>query len=704
MALSIDTLAATSYGLGLLGFVGFSLQLALRSRSSWRARLLLLASATTAAWELAGLVFSVWPSAWLWLGYQLADAARFGAWIALASSLLPGGEPRDSARRLLSGARLRLALGATFVLGCSALVSPLDTYPDRAVASSGAGWVYGLWVAASIFGLALCEHLFSSTPDARRWAIKPLCFALGASFGFDLFMFSDGLLLRALDHDLWSIRGLVHAVTIPLVMIATARNRDWTIDVAVSRTVVFRSTALLLSGLYLLAIAGAGYYVRYFGGDWGKAIQTAFLFAALLLLVLLFSSGTLRSRLRVFISKHFFSYRYDYREEWLRFADLLANSSGELSVAERSIKALADLVESPAGALWLRAEDGAFRPGGRWNLPEMTQELPADSSLVGFLARTGWVINLVDQQAQRGGYQDLTLPGWLGELPGAWLLTPLSSADSLIGFVVLTRPRTSVDVNWEVRDLLKTAARQAAVFLGHVRATEALVEAKQFDAFNRMSAFVVHDLKNLVAQLSLMLRNAERHASNPEFQKDMLSTIQHVVERMNRLLLQLRSGTAPVENAKSVDLALIVERVRAAHPARGHSIGLDIQHGLRALGHEERLERVIGHLVQNAVDATAAGGKVSVRAYEDTGRTVIEVADTGHGMTTEFVREHLFKPFHSTKSAGMGIGAYESHQYVAELGGHISVDTAPGVGTRIRVVLPNRATETPEPQPRQAAA
>jgi putative PEP-CTERM system histidine kinase len=704
MALSIDTLSAASYGLGLLGFVGFSLQLALRSRRSWRARLLLVASATTALWELSGLVFSVRPSAWLWFGYQLADAARFGAWIALASALLPDGKPREAATRPLSGARLRLALGATSVLACGAVVSFLGTYSGEAVARAVAGWVFGLWVAASVFGLAVCEHLFRNTPDARRWAIKPLCLALGASFGFDLLMFSDGLLLRTLDYDLWSIRGLVHALTIPLVMIATVRNRDWTIDVAVSRTVVFRSTALLLSGLYLLAVAGAGYYVRYFGGDWGKAVQTAFLFAALVLLALLFSSGTIRSKLRVFISKHFFSYRYDYREEWLRFTNLLATSSAELSVAERSIKALADLVESPAGALWLRAEDGAFRPGGRWNLPEMAQELPADSSLIGFLARTGWVIDIVDHQARRDGYQDLTLPVWLGELPGAWLVIPLPSADTLIGFVLLTRPRTSVDVNWEVRDLLKTAARQAAAFLGHVRATEALVETKQFDAFNRMSAFVVHDLKNLVAQLSLMLRNAERHASNPEFQKDMLSTIQHVVDRMNRLLLQLRSGTTPVENAKSVDLALIVERVRAAHPARGHSISLDIQPGLRALGHEERLERVIGHLVQNAVDATPTGGKVSVRAYEETGRTVIEVADTGHGMTTEFVREHLFKPFHSTKSAGMGIGAYESHQYVAELGGHISVDTAPGAGTRIRVVLPNRATEAPEARQRQEAA
>lgn len=687
MTSSVDTVGAICYGIGLLGFLGFALQLASRTKKSRQARLLLAALVATGLWQLAGAILSVFPSAWLWLSYELTDAARFATWIVFASSLLLD---KGSGQRLggaVHGTWRRLTLIATSVLVADALVSFVTAYPDETIRGPGASWIFGAWVLASILGLAMCEHLFRNAPEARRWAIKPLCLALGAAFGFDLFMFSDGFLLRALDHDLWRIRGLIHALTIPLIMVATVRNRDWTIDLAVSRAVVFRSTALLLSGLYLLAVAGAGYYVRYFGGDWGRAFQAALLFAALLLLALLFSSGTIRSRLRVLISKHFFSYRYDYREEWLRFTKLLAGSSGELSVAERSIKALADLVESPAGVLWLRAEDGTFRPAGRWNLPEMSYEVQADSRFCGLLEKTGWVVDLATPRGPGHSGEELALPSWFNEFPDAWLVIPLPSVDSLIGFVVLTRPRTAIDVDWEVRDLLKTAARQAASFLGQVRATEALMEARQFDAFNRMSAFVVHDLKNLVAQLSLMLRNAERHAANPEFQKDMLNTIQHVVERMTRLLLQLRSGATPIENARSVDLAPIVERVKAAHSTGDLSIGLDIEPGLRALGHEERLERVIGHLVQNAVDATPAPGTVAVRVFRDDNWVVVEVADSGHGMTAEFVREHLFKPFHSTKPAGMGIGAYESQQYVTEVGGRIAVESAPGMGTRVRVLL-----------------
>jgi putative PEP-CTERM system histidine kinase len=243
-------------------------------------------------------------------------------------------------------------------------------------------------------------------------------------------------------------------------------------------------------------------------------------------------------------------------------------------------------------------------------------------------------------------------------------------------------------VDWEVRDLLKAAGRAAAVYLAQLRATEALLESRKFDAFNRMSAFVVHDLKNLVAQLSLMLRNAERHRDNPEFQRDMLETVANVVARMNKLMLQLRMGTTPVESARPLELEPIVRRVCAAKSARPGAIDLALSPGVTALGHEDRLEHVIGHLVQNALDATAGGGSVRVATAREDRFAAVEVADTGPGMSPEFVRERLFKPFETTKSSGMGIGVYESQQYVAGLGGRILVDSREGAGTRVRVLLP----------------
>ncbi len=444
----------------------------------------------------------------------------------------------------------------------------------------------------------------------------------------------------------------------------------------------------MVSGLFLLAVAGAGYYVRFIGGDLGRALQIEIVFAAAVVAVVVASSGRFRSKLKVFVSKHFFSYRYDYREEWLRFTRTLSSEGTLLSVQTRVIRALADLVESPAGGLWVDAEAGEFRLAARWNMPAVDATEPAGSSFTRFLARTGWLISLEEYAASPWKYQELTLPGWLTAIPEAWLVIPLASGADLLGFVLLATPRTAVDVDWEVRDLLKTASRQAASYLAQIRAAEALLEARKFDAFNRMSAFVVHDLKNLVAQLSLMLKNVERHRDNPEFQRDMQATVEHVVSRMNGLLLQLRTGATPVEKPRLVALGPIVRRICAARPGRP-PILLDFAADITVFGHEDRLEHVLSHLVQNALDATDQGGDVTVRLGREDKFAYAEVHDTGVGMTPEFVRERLFKPFETTKMSGMGIGVYESSQYVGGLGGRIVVESAPGVGTRVRVLLPS---------------
>jgi putative PEP-CTERM system histidine kinase len=193
-----------------------------------------------------------------------------------------------------------------------------------------------------------------------------------------------------------------------------------------------------------------------------------------------------------------------------------------------------------------------------------------------------------------------------------------------------------------------------------------------------------------------MLRNAERHRDNPEFQRDMLMTVEHVVGRMNALMLQLRTGATPVEKPRQVDLEALARRVSVAKTGERPPIRLDLRPAC-AIGHEDRLEHVIGHLVQNALDATASSGEVSVRISREGGKVQIEVRDTGAGMTAEFVRERLFKPFETTKGEGMGIGVYESSQYVRSIGGDIRVESAPGAGTSVRVLLPEFAAAADRP-------
>jgi putative PEP-CTERM system histidine kinase len=672
--LSILNPSIASYTFATLAFAAFGIHLALGRRGGTKAALLLAAVCVSALWAAVNLAYSIAPSEKLWTARTAADGLRVAGWLAFAILLLY--------KRL-----------AWWLAGLLAIPAALCLLPQLTP---------GIMLAVSVAGLVLTEQLFRRAPHEVRWSIKPLCIALGGSFFFDLYVYADGLLLGRLDADLSAARGIAQALVIPFIAIATARNKDWTIDIALSRGMVFHSTAILACGLYLLAVAGAGYYVRYFSGSWGKAFQAGFIFAAVLVLGWLFSSGALRARLRVFINKNFFSYRYDYREEWLRFTGLLGQRDAGANAPQRCILALANLVESPAGALWARDAQGGYGQTARWNFPPVEQR--ADAALPGFLAKTGWVIDLEDYAEQPLRYAGLALPQWLLRLPSAWLVIPILAQQELIGFVVLASPRTRVEVNWEVRDLLKTAARQVGSFLAETRASEALLEARQFEAFNKMSAFVVHDLKNLVAQLSLLLANAERHRHNPRFQDDMLSTVRHVSERMHKLLLQLSAGSRAEEPLKPVALTALALRIARDKAAERSDISVTGMDDVHVLAHEQRLERVLGHLVQNAIDATRESGQVRVAVCAAGSEAVVEVTDSGCGMSEDFVRERLFRPFQTTKASGMGIGAFETAQVVREMGGSIETESKPGAGTRIRVILPMHFDHSSRQQPAREAA
>lgn len=694
MEAGIATITAWSYGLAAFIYAAFALYLAAGWRSGARSRALSVAVALCALWGAAGVAFALWENAVFLAGSLLADVLRFGGWYFFLLTLLRP-EPADAASPAGLPKNLRWLAGGAVALVVGGVVAQLLSALGVAVPGGAQRLALLASLAMAVFALALIEQLFRNVASDSLWSIKPLCLGLGGAFLFDLYLYSDALLFNRIDVDAFSIRGFAHALVVPLVAVSTVRSRDWKTRIVLSQRAALQSATLVMVGVYLLFMAAAGYYVRYFGGDWGRAFQLALLFAALLILGVLAVSGSMRAKLRVLVGKHFFSYRYDYREEWLRFTQALSAQDGFSEMGAHVVRGLADMVESPAGALWLKDPSGRFfAQAACWNLPLSSATEDAGGELCRFLIESGWVINLEEYRSLPRRYDRLDLPRWLVEVPNAWLVVPLATGSELIGFVVLATARTRIDVNWEVNDLLKTAGRQAGAFLGQMQASDALLEARKFDAFNRMSAFVVHDLKNIVAQLSLMLKNAERHRDNPEFQQDMLMTVEHSVERMRQLMMQLREGATPVDSPRGIDLGDVIRRVQTAKAGQGRDVEVEVGPGVEAgervvaKGHEDRVERVIGHVVQNALDATERGGRVWVRLERHDGHARVEVGDTGCGMTTEFLRERLFKPFQTTKPAGMGIGAYESFQYVHELGGKVSVDSALDVGTRVSLLLP----------------
>lgn len=681
------SLIAWGFGLATLGYLLLSIYL-LSFGSNWRTekrpkRMVAVATLST-LWALFGLLYSLNGQALLLVTSALADVIRYGAWYAFVISLLAPTGDSDTKPLLPSWLPmtcwLLVAAGITLQFSLTlGWLSPKEWL--RTLVFHG--------LVEAVIGLVLVEQLFRTISEDSRWNVKPLCLALLFQFVFDVYLFSDAMMFNRIDGDALTVRGFVHAISIPLLMLATERSQDWTSKIRLSQKAAFHSATLLFAGLYLLFMAGVGYYVRYFGGEWGRAFQLALVFAAMLVLGILLVSGSIRAKIKVLVGKHFFSYRYDYREEWLRFTQALSIEDSPQTMGQQVVRGLGNMVESPGGTLWLReAGTGAYRQHARWNFPACTAEVQRDAPLCCFLLASGWVINLEEYRCFPARYRDLEIPAWLSELQNAWLIVPLMAGNEMHGFAILARSRTPINVNWEVNDLLRTAGCQAASFLARMQATEALLEVRKFDAFNKMSAFVVHDLKNIITQLSLMLKNAERHHDNPEFQQDMLMTVNHSVERMRQLMMQLREGATPPGGICGVNLADVIQRLQKDKMKQGRSFDIRIQDRLIARGHEERLERVIGHLVQNALDASSPSDKVWISVERQNDKAAIEVGDTGHGMTQEFIRDRLFKPFQSTKDAGMGIGAYESAQYINELGGEMLVESEKDKGTRITVTLP----------------
>ncbi len=674
-------IAAWGSGLAAGAYLLFLVYLGLAWRGGAAGAALVVAASSSVLWGLAGSYYFLSPSA---VSLQIAivvEVLRGVAWFWFLAVLLA--PLLGQGRRWPYYATVAVVAGQLCALGLALVLPDWMGDPVRAVLA--------VFLVGVVFGLVLVEQLFRNVPVESRWGLKPLCLALAAGYVFDLYFFADGFLFGRPDGDIWAARGLIATVLIPLIALSAARSPSWTVKISVSREVVFHSTALALSGVYLLVIAAAGYYVRYFGGDWGRVLQVALVSAGLLLLGVFVFSGTQRARLRVFVNKNLFPYRYDYRTEWLRFTQALSSADGSMNLGQSVIKALSDLVESSGGVLWLRDGTGMLVPHARLNHPVIDVIERADSDFCRFLDEREWIINLEElRMAGRLRPEDLPLPEWLSRLPDAWLVVPLKSVGTLVGFVVLNSARARFEVNWEVLDLLKTAQRQAASYLARMQAAEALIESRKFDSFNRMSAFVVHDLKNLVAQLSLMLKNAERHRDNPEFQQDMLDTVVHVEAKMRSLMQQLQEKRS-VEPTRKIELGAMLEAIRVSKRHYGPELELVMPVGDRVevVAHAERLQRVIGHVVQNALDATTQGGKVSVRLdISDAGSVAVIVADTGCGMTREFIRDRLFKPFQTSKSSGMGIGMFETMQYIRELGGSLGVESTPDIGTTVTMTLP----------------
>ena len=657
--------------------------LAILLATSWRGHrtgvYLISACVLNALWAVvsaAATLNSIIDPFWLFV----AEIARTTSWIVFLAFLLG----QIGAGRLLRGS----AIGICFLVLVSGLMSRASEVWLGGTSHIGGVLIPG-GLILSLTGLVLVEQLYRNSPAESRQRLKLLVLALGGLFAYDLFLYSQAMLFSAIDATTWLARGMVNLLFIPAIAIAARRNPDWQLRIFVSRQVVFYSTTLVAVGIYLILMSFGGYLIIQFGGSWGALARTVFVAGAALVLIILLFSSMLRARAKVFLSKHFFRNKYDYREEWLRLVSTLAEFDAT-STRDTAIKAIAQIVNSPSGVLWLIDErERKYVLESKYEFDRPIPDIEHNDSLVQFMQSENWLIDLDEYGRQPELYQGLKMPGWIAKYDDAWLVIPLTLEQKMLGLILLTKSPGRLVLNYEDRDLLKTVGNHIAVHLAQARSDSLLSEAQQFETYNKLTAFLMHDLNNLIAQQSLIVANAEKHKRNPEFVDDAISTIASSVERMKQVMRQLKRGR-DVQAAKPTEVRFIASGAADRCTGRDPAPTLELD-GVEALvsANPEEFIMVLTHLIRNAQDATPEDGNVVLTLAREEDNILIQVKDTGCGMSPEFIRERMFRPFDSTKgSQGMGIGAYQAREFARRIGGELIVLSQPGAGTTVIMSLP----------------
>ncbi|MFL0810541.1 MAG: PEP-CTERM system histidine kinase PrsK [Agarilytica sp.] len=541
----------------------------------------------------------------------------------------------------------------------------------------------------SILCLLSLEQLYRNNNQFRFY--KLLCLGLAITFVFDSYLFTQHLIFSNLDSELWQARAAVSMAASTLIVLGVAtmaQPSKQTATLTFSRPVIFYTTSLTLAGALLMALSVGGYYVRSYGGDWGTVIYTFMSLSGLFLIGFVFSSSKLRKSLSVLINKHLFSYKYDYRSEWLKLIKQLAQPTASADIATKTISIAAELFNCDGGAIWLKRSK-VLAPIKQFNTEfDVADTFEPETSEFCEGLQNEWVF-APNSDSHDLNNRNQVLPKWMKNIDHVWMIFPLLTEKDLIGFMLLTSKKEDMLIGWEDLDLSRTVGRQIASYIARHEQAELLAESRQFDAFNKLSAFVMHDLKNLIAQQSLVVKNAEKHKDNPAFIEDAIQTIKNSVDRMNNLLRKLQRTED--EEIKVFTLKeVFIETIKRCQKRQPAPTLVPFDENIKVKADFDSLVMVFTHIIHNAQDATDNSGFVDITTnieHQDTISVYIE--DNGSGMDEDFIHNKLFKPFETTKSGkGMGVGVYQAREYIQSIGGTISVESSLGHGTTFIITFP----------------
>ncbi len=583
---------------------------------------------------------------------------------------------------------VRLLLAASPLLACFALFVPIrwsvyspDFAVEKMVFLGNAGFaLYLLILVYLVIALINLELTLVHTTPVMRWKIKFELLGAGAYLTMMIIYYSQAFIFRAINMQLTTTRAVL-LITAVALMTYSRMKRGVGVKVYVSHQMAYRSVVLLVIGLYVIGLGVAGEGMRYFGDGFQRAmIMAVALLAGLGLCVVLFSE-TARRKTKVFIHKHFYQHKYDYRNQWLQFTDRLSSSNTSDELLRSIVAGFCETFGMGSGTLFIiNQERDSYQHAAGSGADDIAFSIK--DSAIQCLSGNGWILDLRDNVIVLDGSQH---SGFFKEQSACFII-PLYMHEGLDGFIMLGRPLICNEIyTYEDFDLMRTLARQASSALLNLRLSEQLSRSRELAALGKVSAFVMHDLKNLVSVVSITLDNAKQHIALPEFQQDMLASMEITVTRMKTLISRLRH--LPAKNSlQRAPIDLLQMAHETAAMVKGPALQVTGTH-VMADGDLEELQKVALNLMMNAVEATNGSKPVQVEVGERE-TPYFRVKDEGCGIPDAYLQNVLFKPFSSTKKHGLGIGLYQSKQIVEAHGGTIEVVSRVNQGSEFTVWLP----------------
>lgn len=634
----------------------------------------------------AFLIVALWAGTLLFgnpILVRLADAIKDFVWIGYIWAII-----RIEVSRERTGWRAAYAALLIITLGRIAIIMtmPFIDMPLLIVVDSGLSF-YNL--AFCVVALVMLNNLyFSANSISSGFRIIIICLAI--SWSYDLNFYTAMVLKLSISDSVVYGRPTIVLILAPIFALAARRKERWAIGL--SREATFQTLALIAIGAYFVFVAVAARFVGLASPGLMMDSRLIVIIIAIALVTIVVFSRRFRIWLKHAVTKTLFVHRYDYREEWLRFnATINGGRLSDLVPEQRAVKAVADVMGATRGQAFLSTASGKFCRVAHYNWPSEVESEEVEFALPDIKALTSqWMVIQFD----RSTHNRIAVPDALLRLDGAWIGVPLLRANALIGIIILGKPLIHRELDWEDVAILNVVGQQIATYLTDAHSERELEQSRQFEEFNRRFAFIVHDIKNVVSQLAMVSVNAETHGQDPKFQTVMMTTLRNSVEKMNALLSRLSGHHDKAElSLILIDLTVLIQEIATARRGQ-HPIEVEALPTLSAIGDRRDLQIALDHFVQNAIEASPEGAPVYLGLRNDNDVAEISISDTGAGMSGEFIRNQLFKPFSSTKLNGFGIGAGEARDLIERMNGEVSVRSVEGSGSsfliRLRTSVSNR--------------